>query len=371
MMFAAFGLVAALVAILLLRPLLRAGAGPDAAAAERAVYRAQLAELATEATAGHVAAADADNARLEIERRLLKVGEGRALSARPSLALALVVALGVPAAAALLYDRLGAPGLGDQPLAARMTEAGQEAEAQRLIAALEERMKSNPDDPRGWALLARARASEGKLIEGAEAYEKVIGLMPDSVEARLGAAELRIAAGRGAVTPEAKKLIDEALALQPQNAAARHFDAYARFAAGDTAGAVAEWQAVLKDLAADDPLRQAVLAGLQAAGQPATDALAPPPASSAPGPSASDVQAAAGMSADERQSMIEGMVARLAERLKTEPNDLDGWLRLARAYDVLGRLPEAVAAWEKAAALKPDDPAIAEGLAGARARVPN
>ncbi|MFZ2871392.1 tetratricopeptide repeat protein, partial [Zavarzinia sp.] len=76
------------------------------------------------------------------------------------------------------------------------------------------------------------------------------------------------------------------------------------------------------------------------------------------------------MSPEERQAMIEGMVARLAERLQAQPDDIDGWLRLARAYDVLGKAPEAVAAWEKAAALKPDDAAIAEGLAAARAKLP-
>lgn len=363
MMFVAFGLLAAVVAILLLRPLMRAGAGPDAATAERAVYRAQLAELAAEAANGQVSATDAENARLEIERRLLRVGTGRKLSGRPSLVLAFAVALGVPAAAALLYDELGAPGLVDRPLAERVTAQGQEDETRRLVDALEARMKAAPDDPRGWALLARARAAEGKLIEAAEAYEKVIVLMPDSVDARLGAAELRIAAANGMVGPEAKALIEQALTLQPANAAARHFAAYARFADGDTAGAVADWQAILKDVAADDPIRDAVIAGLRAAG-------APVPEAAAPGPGAGDVAAAQAMSPEERQAMIEGMVARLAERLKDQPDDIDGWLRLARAYDVLGKAPEAVAAWEKAAALKPDDAAIADGLAAARTKLP-
>lgn len=363
MMFVAFGLLAAVVAILLLRPLMRAGAGADAAAAERAVYRDQLAELAAEAANGQMPAADAENARLEIERRLLRVGAGRKLSGRPSLVLAFAVALGVPAAAALLYDELGAPGLVDRPLAERVTAQGQEDETRRLVDALEARMKAAPDDPRGWALLARARAAEGKLIEAAEAYEKVIVLMPDSVDARLGAAELRIAAANGMVGPEAKALIDQALTLQPANAAARHFAAYARFANGDTAGAVADWQAILKDVAVGDPIRDAVVAGLRAAD-------APVPEAAAPGPGAGDVAAAQAMSPDERQSMIEGMVTRLAERLKEQPDDLDGWLRLARAYDVLGKMPEAVAAWEKAAALKPDDAAIADGLATARAKLP-
>ncbi|PWR22074.1 c-type cytochrome biogenesis protein CcmI [Zavarzinia compransoris] len=359
MMFAIFGLVAAAVAIALLRPLLKAGAGHDAAASERAVYRAQLRELAAEQVAGAVAPAEAEAARLEIERRLLRVGAGAAVSARPSLVLALVVAIGVPAAAALLYDRLGAAGLADQPLSARLTEAGQEAETAKLIAALEARMAEVPDDPRGWELLARARAAEGRLIPAAEAYERIVALVPDQVQARLAAAELRIAAAGGAVPPEAAALVAQALEQAPADPAVRHFAAFVRLAGGDKAGAAADWQALLKDLPADHPLRPAVVAGLAATDGPA-----------APGPDAGDVAAAADLPPDERQNMIEGMVQRLAERLKDEPGDLDGWLRLARAYDVLGRLPEAAAAWEKAAALKPDDPAIADGLAAARARLP-
>lgn len=368
MMFAIFGLVAAAVAIALLRPLLRAKGSHDAAASERAVYRAQLQELEAERTSGAMSASDADAARLEIERRLLKVGAGAAVSARPSLVLALTVALGVPAAAALLYDRLGSAGLGDQPLAERLTEAGQMAETERLIAALEARMAETPDDPRGWELLARARAAEGKLLPAAEAYERLVALVPQSVEARLAAAELRVAAANGVVTPEVKALVEQARALEPGNPAVRHFIAFIRLSGGDAAGAAADWQALLKELPAEHPLRPAVIAGLNAAGQPVPpDAAAPAPA---PGPSGADVAAAADMSAGDRQAMIEGMVQRLADRLREAPDDLDGWLRLARAYDVLGKGPEAVAAYEKAAALKPDDPAIAEALAAARARLP-
>ncbi|MCF4165920.1 c-type cytochrome biogenesis protein CcmI [Zavarzinia compransoris] len=361
MTFALFALLAAAVAIVLLRPLLKAGPARDQAAAERAVYRAQLQELAAEQESGAIAPAEAEGARLEIQRRLLKVGEGAATRAKPSLVLALAVALGVPAAAALIYDRMGAGGLPDQPLAERVTDAGSAAETDKLVDALEKRLAEAPDDPRGWALMARVRASEGRLIDAAEAYEKVAALVPQSVEARLGAAELRIAAAQGQVTPEVRKLVTEAQGLQPDDPGVRHFAAYVRFADGDKAGAAAAWRAVLADLKTDDPLRPAVEAGLKAAGEPVPEA---------PGPSAADIEAAGEMSADDRKAMIEGMVARLAERLEREPGDVDGWLRLARAYEVMGRGPDAVAAWEKAAALRPDDAAIAEGLAAARARFP-
>ena len=52
------------------------------------------------------------------------------------------------------------------------------------------------------------------------------------------------------------------------------------------------------------------------------------------------------------------MVAQLAARLQTEPDDLEGWLRLGRSYAVLEEPDKAVDAFEHAAKLKPDDPSI-------------
>jgi cytochrome c-type biogenesis protein CcmH len=60
-----------------------------------------------------------------------------------------------------------------------------------------------------------------------------------------------------------------------------------------------------------------------------------------PGPSAAGVAAARDMTAADRQAMIEGMVQRLAARLESQGDDLTGWLRLVRAYTVLGRTDDA------------------------------
>jgi cytochrome c-type biogenesis protein CcmH len=69
-----------------------------------------------------------------------------------------------------------------------------------------------------------------------------------------------------------------------------------------------------------------------------------PPNAVTPGPSAGDVEAAGKMSADEQKQMIGAMVARLADRLKQDGSDIDGWLRLVRAYTVLGERDKAQAA---------------------------
>jgi len=79
-----------------------------------------------------------------------------------------------------------------------------------------------------------------------------------------------------------------------------------------------------------------------------------PIANGVAGPTADDVAAAGEMSADDRGAFIRSMVERLAARLEEDPEDLDGWLRLANAYRVLGEQPQAVTAYERASTLLSD-----------------
>jgi cytochrome c-type biogenesis protein CcmH len=72
------------------------------------------------------------------------------------------------------------------------------------------------------------------------------------------------------------------------------------------------------------------------------------------GPGAADIAAAESMSPEARNSMIRTMVDSLAARLESNPDDLDGWLRLGRARQVLGENDKSVEAYAKAAALAPD-----------------
>ena len=94
------------------------------------------------------------------------------------------------------------------------------------------------------------------------------------------------------------------------------------------------------------------------------DAITPPER----GPSASEVEAAEKMPPEQRARMIEGMVAGLAERLKANNQDLPGWLRLVRAYAVLGRRDDALSALASARQAFPaDEKALSELARLARA----
>jgi len=56
------------------------------------------------------------------------------------------------------------------------------------------------------------------------------------------------------------------------------------------------------------------------------------------------VAAAEKMNPEDRAAMVRGMVDRLAERLKRDGSDLEGWLRLVRAYTVMGDRDRALSA---------------------------
>ena len=128
---------------------------------------------------------------------------------------------------------------------------------------------------------------------------------------------------------------------------ARYYGAEAALQRGDQQAAKAALKALLADVPAEAPWRKAVEDRL------AEIAPHEPPASTStsPGPTEKDVAAAQSMSPEERQAMIRGMVERLAARLGQNPNDKEGWVRLAHAYDVLGETDKAAAARARAAAL--------------------
>jgi cytochrome c-type biogenesis protein CcmH len=241
-------------------------------------------------------------------------------------------------------------------------------------------MKDRPDDVRGWLLLARSYASLGRYQDSAAAYAAAIehGAADGAqgAEVQSGYGEALTAAADGQITVAAKAAFEAALALDPGDPRARFYLALARAQAGDPQAALADWVKLEAEAPAEAPWRRAVTdqieraaaqLGLDAATLPGRAPL--PPDSVAtdrpPGPDESDMAAAADMTPEERDAFIRGMVERLAARLETEPDDLEGWLRLANAYGVLGEADRAEAAWARAAALAPDRADVQLGYAQA------
>jgi cytochrome c-type biogenesis protein CcmH len=390
--------------LLLLWPMLSAG-GEDAAEREAgdealAVYRDQLSELERDLEAGRLGEEEFEAARVEVQRRMLAASaeQGRGDGASPAtirkrrLAAAVLVIFLLPAGALLTYVGVGRPGLPDLPLAKRTDGAGTTRMAQQsqpsaqpqqpagaaaqpgvaeMVTGLEEKLKANPEDADGWALLARSYMVTERYREAVTAYGRALAMVPDNIQLVAARGEALVLAADGMVPPAAVEDFRKVNMAQPQEPRSRYYLGLARSQAADPVGALKWWIALEADSPAEAPWRALVtqrieevgaeagidVAALRAAERANRPASAAPQISRAPvpGPTEEDVKAAGEMSAEDRSAMIQSMVDRLATRLEQEPDDLDGWVRLARAYGVLGRTGEALKAHANAARLAPDD----------------
>jgi len=375
------GAMAALLVLALAWPLLRTrGAAPAAADYDRAVYRDQLTELEQDVTRGLINDAEAEAARREIERRLLQTeapgGAGRSAPGRAApwlrrLALVLVVAL-PPALGLGLYLQLGTPGLPGLPLAGR--DPGGPAEVALLAERLAARVADNPDDVEARLVLAQVYERSGSYAEAAAHYREAIALVakqgqvPGPLHAALG--ETLVAAGGGRVGREARLAFAAAIEADPGNSRARYYAGLAMAQDGRLQDAIGVWQSLAEDSPPGSPwlglLQEQIARAAQELGiEPPVSARPEAPADQPRGPTAGDVEAAQDMTPEERQAFIRSMVDQLATRLEAEPADPDGWLRLARAYVVLGEADKArlaLAAAETQIAALPEAAAERAGL---------
>lgn len=348
---------------------------------DRAVYRDQLKEVERDLARGVLSPAEADSARLEIQRRLLSVGVSspdRKVWSAPSPRLAGVVALLVLGGALGLYLRFGAPSLPDAPFAGRSTPHGDQAQApdaaphldmRQAAEKLEQKLQADPSNAEGWVLFARTESMLGDWQKAGAAYRQAIDLGQKEPDVFAGYGEMLVLAADGIVPPAAHDAFTEALAADPKNDVARYYLALADSQAGDEKRAIDRWLTLAADIPDDSPMRESIARGVADAAKaggmtaPALPKGTPPQpqqdASDAQsGPNQDQMASAAQMPEGERKQMIESMVAQLAARLQTEPNDLDGWLRLGRSYGVLGETDKSADAFDHAATLKPDDAGI-------------
>ena len=305
-----------------------------ASGGDLAVYRDQMRELERDRSAGLIGSAEADAARVEISRRLLAAADAQGQAPAASLApwrrrfIAVAALIALPFGAVALYLALGFPGLPDQPLAARALGPENRSIA-ALVAQVEDRLERNPQDGRGWEVLAPVYMRLGRFDDAVKARRNAVRLLGASPTREADLGEALVAAANGVVTAEAKAAFDRALALDARDPRAKFFAGLAAQQDGKDAEAAAIWRDLLAHAPADAPwanmVRQSLARLENATPQPA-----------APGPSAADVAAAADMSPQARVQMVRSMVERLAERLTRDGSDLDGWVRLVRAYLVLG-----------------------------------
>ena len=340
----AAALVSAALAVLIVQRAAHVAKGGQEGNPALAVYRRQMAELDELAERGVLAEGERRSVRAETGRRLLAAaGRTEALARRSGPRLILIAAAAAPLAALGAYFALGRPNYPDQPFKARLAEwraadpatlaAPQMAAILRVIAA------QRPTDPEPLRQLAIAEFASRQPTEAIQALHKAIALAPARVDLWELLGQALVVQAGGEADADAQDALRHVLALDPTDIDARYYLARARIAGGDAAGGLADWRALQASLSPADPRRAVLDAEIQQVA--ATGKL---PAETSHG------QAVDG---SEIQAMVDG----LAARLQSNPDDASGWVRLVRAYAVLGetgRRDQALAAARSRYAGDPD-----------------
>ena len=323
-------LTTATVGVLLI-PLLRSRtASTGRLDGELAIYRDQLAEIERERAAGTLPESEAAAARIEVERRILAAGDRPPAPARADATLHKVLppvlALAIPLLALGLYLQTGRPGLPAAPFVAGKPPpaAAEPFSVEKLLAAARARLAAQPDDPEALSALGEALTLEAN----------------------------------GTVTGPAVESFNKALAAQPDDARALYYLGLHEAQSGDSRAALARWRALLAKSPPDAPFLPMLRAEIERVAKAANIDVPPMPPSSMPQPSREQQDAMAAMTPEQRQQAIRGMVEGLAAKLKENPQDRAGWLRLANAWKVLGENANAADAYAKADALAPVDARI-------------
>jgi cytochrome c-type biogenesis protein CcmH len=241
-------LLAAAALLLVLSAFRRRAAGADFSRKQlnAAIYRDELAELESDLAAGALTQADYDQARAELQRRLLEdstAGEATATAAPSSLAVPIGLAATLPVAATLLYLALGNPAA----LSPQVVQQQQftEADIERMVTGLAAKLEQEPDNFKGWAMLARSYKAMGRLPEALRAYERTGSLMDSNPDLVLDYADT-LAATSGGFNAKVLALIDKALKLDPAHPQGLWLRGTAFYETKQYDKALKDWEALLK-----------------------------------------------------------------------------------------------------------------------------
>ena len=235
-----------------------------------AIYRDQLSELEADLRNAIVSEEQYAQDRDEIERRLLEdtaVSKSKKTVTPPAVArnTAYLLGIGLPLVAVIFYLNVGSPtSISEPPRIAgsrRATEQPTERTPQQIQANVEklaERLKSNPGDAQGWAMLARSYNSMEKWGEATGAYAKATELSPNDADLWAEYAFAQAMASGKSLEGKPLELVNRALKVDPQNAKALQLAGSAAFQAKDYKKAIDYWQRILKQVPADSEVAQAI-----------------------------------------------------------------------------------------------------------------
>lgn len=327
-------------------PLGRRDASALAVSDARMLYEAQLGDISRDIERGVISPEDAELARAEAARRLIRTMrtdavpadlEGESVFRRRRVA-AVIALSTIPLISLSIYGMYGSPTVPGLPLAARMSGSPENMDMGVALARVENHLMLNPTDGRGWELLAPVYLRSGRYEDAVRAYANAAIHLGPTMERLVDLAEARALAAAGVVTAEARATLEEAAKLAPLNAKGRFYLAAAREQDGDIAGATADLKALLAEASADAPWRTVVserIARLEGATAPAV-------------PVPRGGEAIAALPPEQRAAAIRGMVDALAARLEAQGGEPEEWARLVRSQAALGDPEKAAQSLQKA-----------------------
>ena len=350
MIWVVFALMTGVAVLSLLWPLARRSTGLARREVETSLYKAQLSDLQRDVERGLMSEADAEAAKAEAARRLLAAtaGEAETAPSRRNIRIAAVFALAlVPAIALFLYDGLGAPDYPDMPLQARLDGKSGDADIVAAIARIERHLATNPDDVRGWEILAGVYREFGRANEVARAYRQLLRLQGPSAQRLFGLGQALLYANDGSVTDEALAAFEQAVQSDPSLIEARYYIGLAAEQRGERQKAVEIFSKLVADAPADAPWTGVL-----------NERIARIKGEAAPTP-----QDVAALPAAQQDAAIRGMVQRLNDRLSEQGGAIEEWQRLVRAYAVLKQPELAREALARARKAHPSEAASLDALA--------
>jgi cytochrome c-type biogenesis protein CcmH len=247
----AAALLVAATLLVLLRPWRRAAQAAESTArdANTAVYRDQLAELDRDLAAGTIQAADHEQARGELQKRLLAdadVAEPVIAPRTSGRGTMVALALALPVLAAGMYAWRGNPAALNPPPPPEQRGEVTQQQIEQMIATLAARVEKNPDDPKAWMVLARSYRAMGRPADSAKAFEHVGPEMLNRDPVLLTEyADVLATVANGDLEGKPLKLVQQALAVDPNNAMALSMSATAAYKRQDMKTAAAQWQQLL------------------------------------------------------------------------------------------------------------------------------
>jgi len=243
------------------------------------------------------------------------------------------------------------------PISRNPQPAADQMSMSSVTSRLETKLRNSPDDIGGWILLGRSYVALGQPERAMTLFEEIIEANPDNIDLLLSYGETLSQINQGNISGKAEQLFEKASQIEPSNPRAEYNLAQYDIQQGQFQKAYDRLAILLENAPAEAPWITQVRQRMNVAAESLGKAPRQPAMAS---PTAEQVEQVTNMSASDQSAFIRSMVDGLAEKLKENPDDLEGWLNLARSYGVLEEWQNSADAYEQAIRLSPEDERLKE-----------